>query len=77
MQKLGGFPVNSKLTVSTINVFFAGLPRVLATVHAYRYARAAMHAWSARVRVPVVLDIPVWPYMTYGHASTRVLVPVL
>ena len=27
MQKLGGFPVNSKLTVSTINVFFAGLPR--------------------------------------------------
>ena len=26
MQKLGGFPVNSKLTVSTINVFFAGLP---------------------------------------------------
>ena len=42
MQKLGGFPVNSKLTVSTINVFFAGLPRVLATVHAYRYARAAM-----------------------------------
>ena len=27
MQKLGGFPVNSKLTVFTINVFFAGLPR--------------------------------------------------
>ena len=62
MQKLGGFPVNSKLTVSTINVFFAGLPRVLATVHAYRYARAAMHRilWSARV--PVVLFIPVYHY---------------
>ena len=46
MQKLGGFPVNSKLTVSTINVFFAGLPllqyvysgtRIRTRVLEYRY----------------------------------------
>ena len=44
MQKLGGFPVNSKLTVSTINVFFAGLPLLQ-----YVYSGTRI-----RTRVPVL-----------------------
>ena len=39
MQKLGGFPVNSKLTVSTINVFFAAME--------YRYSYSVVHTGMA------------------------------
>ena len=51
MQKLGGFPVNSKLTVSTINVFFAGLPRWIPL----RLAFFVVHVYTYVARVPVVV----------------------
>ena len=62
MQKLGGFPVNSKLTVSTINVFFAGLPllqyvysgtRIRTRVLEYRYW-SLVRILALPVLIPVV-----------------------
>ena len=59
MQKLGGFPVKSKLTVSTINVFFAGLPLLQ-----YVYS-------GTRIRVPRILALPVLIVRVHAVSNTE------
>ena len=62
MQKLGGFPVKSKLTVSTIKVFFQvyrGGSRALVPLH--RYTGGAAAAAAALVVVVVLLLLLLHP----------------